>query len=896
MADNLPEGTFFARPKSDEEKQREASAGVEPLAQGVKFKRPAGEEEPVGQLKDVGMGAASGLTKGVIGLPGMVGGIGQIYDMAGAKKDELIASAAENLGLLPKGKTAEDLLKSTRKLESSFQTPAEQAGYVNKIYGIPFPTPSGSIKAAEDIVAKTGANISPLTQYEAKTGPGRIAQGTTEFIPSALAGPGGILSKLATGSVGGLTGQTAKEIARQSNMSPGYQTFWETLGTVLGSGAISAGLSRYAAKDPAKQLEMAQRFAGQGLRESVKNPSQIQTDLQRRSALAARPGALPTDVQLTPAQLLKSGELQNLQQRLMGLAPNSPEANALQQQIIASKNAMQSSAEQVKGIVEPTIPTTNMSSAIGLSGDNPQNLSSIAARGAFDALHTAKKSASDLAWENPLLKQTNVYKDRALNLIKEHLDDIGLTDRSRIDPEVTNLINTFEKSKGSTIPLMDVQNLRAMVGDKSRRAYASNEPALGKIHKDLATKLHDILADSPNMQFGDTAGAKFAAWDQARAATKDYYDTFRPDFMGKLAAKNAGAPVISSEAVFDNMFSGRNAARNLQETRSALGTSIDPHVSDWIMGDLTKNGTKLDIKQSDVSRYLADPKNAAIVDQVPGLRDRLTNLAQKAGESEQQALVRNAKDAFGRIAESGNPQRISDFLSTHGDLLKSTLTNPNERQFIDSIQRAANLMAPAQAGISSYSKTLNALENGRMIDVILGNKIGILSDYAAGEILSQLFSVASGVQTGIGTGAGFIAAGKTLLGGGQASNLADAVSKVILGDVKGLTVQQLQKAAADPELMRLLMSKPSSEVAMNLHKRLMAMGLGIEQVHAVENKPDQNRRVRASGGRISTSSLGDKLVLAAERAKKENSKATEPLLNVNDESIAKALEIANRNL
>ena len=59
---------------------------------------------------------------------------------------------------------------------------------------------------------------------------------------------------------------------------------------------------------------------------------------------------------------------------------------------------------------------------------------------------------------------------------------------------------------------------------------------------------------------------------------------------------------------------------------------------------------------------------------------------------------------------------------------------------------------------------------------------------------------------------------------------------------------------------------------------------------------EKRREGRASGGRISTSSLGDKLVLAAERAKKENSKATEPLLNVNDESIAKALEIANRNL
>jgi hypothetical protein len=200
-------------------------------------------------------------------------------------------------------------------------------------------------------------------------------------------------------------------------------------------------------------------------------------------------------------------------------------------------------------------------------------------------------------------------------------------------------------------------------------------------------------------------------------------------------------------------------------------------------------------------------------------------------------------------------------------------------------------MAPATTGVASYSKTLNALENGRMIDVVLGNKLGVISDLATGEIFTHAASVLSGVPIGAGIGAA-VAGGLSR----KIGSIPEIASKAILGDIKGLTIQQLQKAAADPELMRLLMSKPSPEVAMNLHKRLMAMGLGIEQVHAVENKPDQNRRVRASGGRISTSSLGDKLVLAAERAKKENSKATEPLLNVNDESIAKALEIANRNL
>jgi hypothetical protein len=530
-----------------------------------------------------------------------------------------------------------------------------------------------------------------------------------------------------------------------------------------------------------------------------------------------------------------------------------------------------------------------MQAAIGLTGTNPQNVASVAGRTAFDALEKSKKQTADLAWKDPLLKQTSVKKDNALNAIDDHLNSIGL-DVDSIDPAVITRINRIKSLEGDTVPLMEIQNLRALIGDKSRQAYDTNQKALGQIHQDLGEKIYQVLADKDNIHLGDASGAKFAAWDNARAATKDYYDTFRPDFMDKLrAVDSAGMPKISSEAFFDKMFSGPNAVQNLQQTRNVLGQSIDPHISDWIIGDLTNNGKKIDLKQSDVARYLANPKNAALVDEVPGLRGRMTDLAQRAGESAQESTLRQLNKNFSDIASSGNPQKIADFLSANGAALKSTLATPGEKAFIDAVQRSANLMAPAKAGVASYSKTLNALENGRMIDVVLGNKLGVISDLATGEILSHLFSALSGIPISTGIGASLAGVSKNVF------SIPETASKIILGDIKGLTVQQLQKAAADPELMRLLMSKPSPEVAMNLHKRLMAMGLGIEQVNALE-KPKDDRRVRASGGRIGGSSIGDKLVLAAEKAKKENSKATETLLNVNDENIAKALEIANRNL
>jgi hypothetical protein len=59
---------------------------------------------------------------------------------------------------------------------------------------------------------------------------------------------------------------------------------------------------------------------------------------------------------------------------------------------------------------------------------------------------------------------------------------------------------------------------------------------------------------------------------------------------------------------------------------------------------------------------------------------------------------------------------------------------------------------------------------------------------------------------------------------------------------------------------------------------------------------DQQRQGRASGGKVNSTSIADRLVIAAESAKRMSNKATEPLLRTSDESIARALEIANRHI
>jgi hypothetical protein len=59
---------------------------------------------------------------------------------------------------------------------------------------------------------------------------------------------------------------------------------------------------------------------------------------------------------------------------------------------------------------------------------------------------------------------------------------------------------------------------------------------------------------------------------------------------------------------------------------------------------------------------------------------------------------------------------------------------------------------------------------------------------------------------------------------------------------------------------------------------------------------EESRQGRATGGKVGSSSIADRLITAAESAKRMSNKATEPLLRTSDESIAKALEIANRHI
>ena len=95
----------------------------------------------------------------------------------------------------------------------------------------------------------------------------------------------------------------------------------------------------------------------------------------------------------------------------------------------------------------------------------------------------------------------------------------------------------------------------------------------------------------------------------------------------------------------------------------------------------------------------------------------------------------------------------------------------------------------------------------------------------------------------------------------------------------------------------MLFRSPSPERINNLMKYL-AEGTARVGAKAAVLAPHQLATGQASGGRVARASGGratvNSLLNAVERAQKANTNATKVLLSVPDESIARALSIANR--
>ena len=71
-----------------------------------------------------------------------------------------------------------------------------------------------------------------------------------------------------------------------------------------------------------------------------------------------------------------------------------------------------------------------------------------------------------------------------------------------------------------------------------------------------------------------------------------------------------------------------------------------------------KNGEKINLTPKDLNDFVTDPKNAAMIQQVPTLGGRLAAIAQRADESVEQTQARQFAKGFEDAVAKNNPKII----------------------------------------------------------------------------------------------------------------------------------------------------------------------------------------------------------------------------------------------
>jgi hypothetical protein len=138
-----------------------------------------GGGHPVSTAADMAQSAPGGAALGVGDVAGSAGTFGDLYDKAVRGVYRGAGHAGEWAGIIPKGKT-EEFLTDADKMNKSWQSPSEQAGNTNTVFGVPMMTSAG----AEHAIRK----YAPGIIHDPETEGGKVAQQVARFGAGAIAG------------------------------------------------------------------------------------------------------------------------------------------------------------------------------------------------------------------------------------------------------------------------------------------------------------------------------------------------------------------------------------------------------------------------------------------------------------------------------------------------------------------------------------------------------------------------------------------------------------------------------------------------------------------------------------------------------------------------------------
>jgi hypothetical protein len=844
--------------------------------------------------EDVARSAGSGTARGIAALPGMVGSLGQAYDYVTSLPSYALAKIAEKTVGLPKGVTAEKMMADLSKpLPSASE--AEKKGYVNKILGIPFVTSKGSIEAARR------TDIPYVTRpigYQPKTPLGSMVQAGFEAAPQAVAfGPTNWFSNYLMGLGMGSAGEGARQLVKGT----GYEKYEGPLsfGASLLAGLPFAGLQTV--KNMRSEPETTKRalaIAGQAQREAYADPKSAALELANKISEQKSGKYLP-GVELSTAQLTRNPSAIALETRARtyGTPVSSEEIQILDQKANAARSSQALGAQAALTEAEAGVPKIDVSKIFDVNPD-AQLVASASAKDAISRIGNDMWNNQKSEWTKLDRMGAAVNKAAALAELEGFINSLGVIPANFFPKELLETLKKLKASPESEIAFTDLQALRSIVLEDARKSFLSQTPRHSPDLYAFADKIKGVLDNPENLVLKDRAAIE--QWNAARAASNTYNDFFGTGkFAGNLLEEAApGVPKITPEKALDKMLMSDKGAENLRQIRSTPGVDIDKHVSDWMVGRLTSNGTKLNLTPDDVIKFMADPKNQAIIREVPGLESRLLKISEGTGKnvlSQQQAkLVTD----FEKAINQKNPEMLANFIKDNKDELKAIMPQ-EQHEFLNQLENTASALGTVKPGKMTGEKTMDMLAKGNLFTLLYGNVIG--------RIPSALSSSVAGLMAGGPHGAslGFISglAGATAKFSPAIDNF---FSNYIFGDTQHKALQALQRAAHDPEFAHLLMQKPSPEAIKGFMdamaktgaatgRQMLKTGVVTTPKDSSEKEQESDVRMgRATGGRIlNHKSEAENLIRMADKAKKALNNSTESLLAVPDEAVTKALSIAN---
>jgi len=890
------------------------------------------QEQAIDFLKSTGLGIA----RGFVGIPGTIGSIGQMVDIAPIATQYY---AGRLFGEQSK-ETAQKAYDEAMERLRATQTPEERAGTRRNIFGVPFITARGMEELLRE---RTGADL----EYQGQTPASRIGGVMGEFAGGIPAGAPIRAAKAALGS-----GQAARSIARTDVIptltagaasgglgeiaasSPELQEYEGLARVVGGLGGAGAGTGLQARFLPAAQREFASRLAADVARGQItEQPTRwqrYQSALFNRRTPAEQqviqqldydpsqyaPGVRPTTGMLLPDQPGIRG-LEGLPAR-----PGVETAGGVAGQ---SRQALAAEAGNLKGFAEQSLVAPTMRDVLNLPvGQNAMGQSSTAARSVFDAVHDVAFKAKEDAWNDPVIAQAR-YKtnqvNQALDAAKAQMGDATY---QNMPVELRRYIENIESYGANGVPLTELQKIKSLANEIARNPNVydrSGAVALTVLLDDVMTNTNNVL---PRFMSGTTYTQAAPAWDSARNATRSYYDNFGSDLFQNLAKRHepgtprAGEPMVPNVQFLDRVLgSPREALANFDQLssipnidRGALNTAV----GDWIVGKLTDNNDPQKIMKltgADISKFTRTPGNSELVARIPGLQERLDNIAtQSRGE--------RVISAFDSVLQKPDPIAISNFIKNYRRDLDQVFATPAQQEFLSRLDRSSQLLHDFGKSSMTPTKLDDLLQKGDLFTILHGWAGGTLGRAGAGAAAGSVFG---GLALGMASEFGLLGAGAGALTSGFPQP-ASIVARGIYGDLAGRAAEILQRATTDPRLMQELLRKPTIQDVLNpfsvngwahaARETLPETALTLvrsqeemQQRRFEQERDRQREQPRFAGGRVGRASGGRlvrndhaaraaSLIRAAEAAKKAHNKTTEEILEQPDEAVAKALSIANK--